>query len=149
MRKLLSFLWVIFLLLTCASTAQAQEEFFFSEKRWQRPNRTSERDHGYAPRPFSEQTNSFVTTPEEEGHYILGSSQEIALYRPTATFADKSVQTDVTRVLISRPRIQETPEDLPSLPVKPTIERPTRFNDSLDLERVIREHKWTTTLLKE
>lgn len=114
-------------------------------------NRYTERvfrgDHssyGYHPRSFSnDRMTRYSSTPEEQGHYILGeSSENYSYYRPTVTYIKEAQALDPTRVLVSAPPRQVFIEDASPAKPEPRSDRQPRTNDSLDLQQVIEEHKW-------
>ena len=95
--------------------------------------------HGYYPREFSETFPDYWVTSEKAGHYIMGHA-EPSDYRPTYTAPAAVSPGDPTRVLVSAP---ETTILIETADVPPTVRnRPTRTNDSLDLQKVIDEHRW-------
>ncbi len=100
--------------------------------------------HGYYPNEFSENfSESSSLTPEEAGHYILGTTHRNYRYLPTVSVSEQpqTVLTDSAQVLISAARAVHIQENI--IPLTASSNRPPRFNDSIDLPQVIREHQWT------
>lgn len=149
--KLLFTIWVIFFLMACSVSAQASDGFFCPRHIPHTYTRSlKENDtrlgliHGYYPHELTDDTGSrFSTTAEEQGHYILGDSEQTFRYDPTVTITNRPLEEDPTKVLVSAQPRQILREDIAfRVGPKSTADRPPRINDSLDIPRVIEEHRW-------
>ena len=146
MLKLLSTIFVFFLI-TCSTNAQASNGSFCHLnipqvyiRSLQDNDKHQDLIHEYYPREFSDEIKPrFSTTAEEQGHYILGDSQQTFRYYPTVTITTKPLEQDSTKVLVSSASRQILIE---TIAPKVTAYRPPRINDSLDIPRVIEEHAW-------
>lgn len=99
--------------------------------------------HGYAPKPFSQaDLNNYWITPEDAGHYISGRSRFSDFSSARSVSSYTAVEAvDTTRVLVAPARVHLIEKAAPAA-VSPSAHRPTRFNDSLDLPQIIKEHAW-------
>jgi hypothetical protein len=148
MRHFFSLAALFLSLLSFPSVVRADDGVFYhhtGEHSYKKKFIRDSDSHGYSPRTFSShRMGPYSHTPEEAGHYILGESSERRRYdyRPAVTYIQDVEALDPTRVLVSAPARQVLIEATVLFKPQPLENRPARINDSLDLQRVIEEHRW-------